>query len=238
MDLKRKKRYLRFPVLFGGGAIGALGANIILSNNSILESAAESDLIGNLSVVRGNGTYSFSLSLNPGTRYKIANDNELQVNSALDHEANAIEEIEITADNGVDTPLVKRFFVFVLNVIENPVNTTAPVIVGVATVGEILSLQTAGVWEEPDAIGATFAFQWMQVGTPDVEIEGETDPDEFIPGAELEGESVRLRETCTNSAGSVAEVSNSIGPLVAAVDLSSFLHFNREEISGLQLGMI
>lgn len=180
-----------------------------LSNRSIAEDASVDDVIGTLSVSNGSGSYTFSITADPDSKFKIDGD-ELQVGAALDYETAASHSVTIEADNGVDAPISRTFSIAVENVIEAPVNLVAPVVTG--DLDGILTCST-GTWELPDAAGATFAYQWKDADD-DSDLTGETanalDTQDYI------GLEVYCEVTATNSAGATAEDSNTVGPLEEA----------------------
>ena len=78
---------------------------LTLGDNRIAAAAANGTAIGQMNVRNGEGTYTFTLSTNPGSLF--------QVDGAILEKAGALSAgsytIGITADNGVDTPIVDSF---------------------------------------------------------------------------------------------------------------------------------
>lgn len=95
-----------------------LGPTIQLSAFTVAESASVATVIGTLSVINGSGTYTFTITADPDSKFQIANDDELQVAAALDYETATSHSVTIEADNGVDDPITRSFTVFVSNVFE------------------------------------------------------------------------------------------------------------------------
>lgn len=87
-----------------------------------------------------------------------------------------------------------------------PTNLTAPVISGTATEGETLTA-AQGTWGGYPAPALT--GQWKRAGSA---IGGETGPAYLLATADV-GENITYTETATNSEGSAAATSNSIGPI-------------------------
>ena len=200
-------------LLSRGGAGFVATPRVALSDVSVDENAAVDTVIGSLAVNNGSGSYTFSITSDPDSKFKIANDDELQVDGALDFEAAASHQVTVEADNGVDPPLSRTFTVFVINLIEAPVNTVAPVVTGVAQVGEVIQCST-GTWT--DMQSGTFAYQWKDAAD-DSNIDGATSATFPVTG-EWVGESVYCTVTATNSADSAEEDSNTVGPFDPGVE--------------------
>lgn len=195
----------------GGGDFVAT-PRITLSALTIAEDAEVNDVIGTLAVANGSGSYTFSITADPDSKFNIDGD-DLRVDAALDYEAATSHLVTIEADNGVDDPISRQFTISVTNVIEAPVNLAAPEVTG--DLDGILTCST-GTWELPDAAGATFAYQWKDADD-DSDLTGETantlDTQGYI------GLEVYCEVTATNSAGSTAEDSNTVGPLEEAPEV-------------------
>ena len=84
-------------------------ATIQLSSATIAENASVGAVVGTLSVTNGSGTYTYTLTSNPGTLYAIDGGN-LEVADTLSVGSDAIT---IEADNGVDTPISRAFLITV-----------------------------------------------------------------------------------------------------------------------------
>jgi hypothetical protein len=96
----------------------AVPATIVLSENSIAESAATSSVVGLLSTQNGSGTYTFTITADPDNKFAIANDNELQIDQTLDYETKTSHLVTVEADNGVDDPISRQITINVLDVVE------------------------------------------------------------------------------------------------------------------------
>jgi hypothetical protein len=94
----------------GGGASGfEPPPSITLSANSIAEDASVNDVIGTLAVANGSGSYTFTITADPDSKFQIANDDELQLADTLDYETATSHLVTIEADNGVDDPISRQF---------------------------------------------------------------------------------------------------------------------------------
>jgi len=99
--------YLGLGLRFGGS--GAIGASIQLSANTVDEAATVGQTVGTLSVSNGSGSYTYSLTSNPGGLFAI-DVADLEVGAAL---TAGDQPITVQADNGVDTPLTRVFTITV-----------------------------------------------------------------------------------------------------------------------------
>lgn len=113
----------RFDLIAPGwpGTIGfdtnlPLGPTIQLSASFIAEDASVTDVIGILSVANGSGTYTFTITADPDSKFQIDNDDELQVGDTLDYETATSHSVTIEADNGVDDPFTRMFTISVTDV--------------------------------------------------------------------------------------------------------------------------
>jgi hypothetical protein len=100
------------------GATLSSSTQIALSAETIAEDADIDDVVGTLSVTDGSGVYAFAITSDPDDKFKIANDNELQVKNLLDYETKTFHVITVTANNGVDTPIARQMTISVTNVFE------------------------------------------------------------------------------------------------------------------------
>jgi len=91
-----------------------------------------------------------------------------------------------------------------------PVNVTAPVVSGTATVGQTLTT-TNGTWTGLPA--PTYTYQWQRVTT---NISGATSSTYVLVAADA-GSTIRCVVTATNSAGTVSANSNSTASVAATV---------------------
>lgn len=95
-------------------AIAALGASlrsIQLSAATVLNNATVGTTIGTLSVLNGSGSYTFTLTSNPGGLFAISGSN-LNVAAAL---SIGSDPITVHADNGAGSVLNGVFLITVLN---------------------------------------------------------------------------------------------------------------------------
>lgn len=99
--------YLGLGLRFGGS--GIVSASISLSGSTIGDTATAGTFIGTLSVSNGSGSYTYSLTSNPGGLFAI-DVADLEVAAAL---TAGDQPITVQADNGVDTPLTRVFTISV-----------------------------------------------------------------------------------------------------------------------------
>jgi hypothetical protein len=193
------------------GAAGAGFPSIQLSSASIAEDAAGDAVIGTLSVANGSGSYTFSITADPDSKFQIINDDELALGTeaTLDYETATSHLVTIEADNGVDDPISRQFTITVTNVIEAPVNVTPPAVTGSVEVGSTLSCST-GTWTDMGA--GSFAYQWKDAAD-DSNLDGETANTLALTHDLLDIE-VYCTVTATNAADSTAADSNTVGPVV------------------------
>jgi hypothetical protein len=97
----------------------ASGALILLSLNTVAENASVGATIGTLSVSGGSGSYTFTETADPDSKFSITGAS-LKVGAALNYEAATFHTVTVQADNGVDTPLSRLFNIFVTNINEAP----------------------------------------------------------------------------------------------------------------------
>lgn len=191
---------------------GGATARIALSNRSIAEDAEDPAVVGTLSVANGSGSYTFSIAADPDGKFAIDGD-DLVTDAPLDYETATSHSVTIEADNGVDTPITRSFTINVTNVLEQPVNTTEPVVTG--QLDGILTC-SPGTWLSPDADGATITYQWKDADD-DSDLDGETN--NALDSQGYIGLSVYCLVYCTNDAGSGFVSSNTVGPLEEAEDV-------------------
>lgn len=91
-----------------GRAIAPL-PSILLSNASVASTASIGDTIGTLSVVGGTGTYTFTLTSNPGTLFAIDTP-RLKVGAVL---SAGSKTITVHADNGAGSVISQSFSITV-----------------------------------------------------------------------------------------------------------------------------
>lgn len=104
------------------------GAVIGLSSLSLGETAVGGDLVGILSVSNGNGSYTFSITSDPSSKFDIDGvDNtrlEVEALATFDYGSATSHLVTIEADNGVDPVLSRTFQIAILDE-TNPSITSA-----------------------------------------------------------------------------------------------------------------
>lgn len=95
----------------------ASGPSMLLSASTVAESASIGDLVGTLSVFNGSGSYTFTITADPDSKFDIDGD-DLEVGAGLDFEADATHSVTIEADNGVDDPITRTFDITVTDIPE------------------------------------------------------------------------------------------------------------------------
>ena len=96
-------------VASGGLPVVGTGPIMVLSGSSTTDAAAIGDLVGTLSVVNGSGSYTFTLTSNPGGLFSITG-NQLKVAAAL---SAGNKPITVHADNGAGSVLDWNFTIVV-----------------------------------------------------------------------------------------------------------------------------
>lgn len=91
-------------------------ASLVIDADTIAEDASSGTVVGILSVLGGNGTYTFTITADPDSKFAIANDDELQVDAALDYETATSHSVTVEADNGIDDPIERVFTINVTDV--------------------------------------------------------------------------------------------------------------------------
>lgn len=99
------------------GSIGGAGPTILLSNATVASSAAVGTTIGTLSVVNGIGSYTFTLTSNPGTLFSISGSS-LQVAAAL---TAGSDPITVQANNGAGSIVNQPFTIIVTGSQSEPI---------------------------------------------------------------------------------------------------------------------
>jgi hypothetical protein len=178
------------------------GAGVALSNATVAANATIGTTVGTLSVVGGTGTYTYSLTSNPGGLYAISGSN-LNVAAAL---SPGTTPVTVQAAGGVPTPLSNVFAITVTPVPIVPANTVLPVISGSTAVGQTLTT-TNGTWTGFPAPG--FTYQWKRGGA---NISGATASSYLLVSADS-GAMITVTVTATNTAGSASATSTGVGPI-------------------------
>jgi hypothetical protein len=112
---------------FSPGSIWRIaGGNVVndpsiqLSSTSIAENASVGDLVGTLSVSNPSGSYTFSITVDPDSKFvlDVGDNTRLELEATLDYETATSHSVTIEADNGVDTPISRVFTITVTDVEE------------------------------------------------------------------------------------------------------------------------
>lgn len=94
---------------------GGTGSAIILSSYSMPETITNGTSIGTLSVAGGTGTYTFTITDDPDDVFSV-DATSLDKLGTVDFETKTFHQVTISADNGVDPPIVQTLTVQVLDV--------------------------------------------------------------------------------------------------------------------------
>lgn len=111
---------------------------INLSSTAIDEGAATGRTVGALSVANGSGTYTFTITADPDSKFAISSGN-LVTSAALDYETKTSHSVTIQADNGVDTPISRTFSIAVNNVLEGNLGPTTAGFAAGASAGTLIT---------------------------------------------------------------------------------------------------
>lgn len=104
--------------LFGRGTdrfalLGGSVARLLLSASTILDNASIGATIGTLSVQGGKGSYTYSLTSNPGSLFSISGSS-LQVAASLSAQDGS-HAITVQANNGAGSIITQPFLITVLS---------------------------------------------------------------------------------------------------------------------------
>lgn len=102
----------------GGGRVQA--AAIIISNNNQDENTAIGTTIGNVSVIGGSGTYTFTKTADPDSAFTFATPPALKNAIVFDYETATGHNVTIHADNGAGSVLNRTFNIGVNDIDEVP----------------------------------------------------------------------------------------------------------------------
>ena len=96
---------------------GAAEARISLSPETVLDDAVGGDLVGTLSVLNGSGTYTFSITSDPDSKFDVdgTDSSLLEVEALATFTAGNTHLVTVEADNGVDPVLSATFSIFVVS---------------------------------------------------------------------------------------------------------------------------
>jgi hypothetical protein len=186
------------PVDEAGNAT-TMGAVILVSNTTVLESATIGTNVGTLSVAGGTGTYTFSLTDSAGGKFAVAGTNGVNLNTAatLNYATAPSHNITVSATNG-GTPITRTIVITVVMVPVLPANAggaNLPAISGSTVVGGVLT-STTGTWTGNPP--PTYAYQWKR-GATNVG----TNLNTYTTVAADIGSTMTVVVTATNAAGSV-----------------------------------
>ena len=195
------------PVDESGNAT-TMGAVILISNTNVFDNIAVGATVGTLSVAGGTGTYTFSLTSNPGSLFVTAGTNGVNLNTAAALTAGS-KPVTVQAAGGVPTPISRALSITVAQSPTPPVNTALPVISGTTTVGQTLT-STGDTWTGFPT--PTYAYQWKRGGSA---ISGATASSYLLVSADA-GATITVTVTATNTAGSASATSAGVGPIAAA----------------------
>lgn len=105
----------------GARAVGPTGPVILLTASSISEAAVSGSTVGVLSVANGTGTYTFTETADPDSKFAVSGAN-LNTAAALDFATASSHSVTISATNGVDDPIVRTFTITVLEDVAAPLD--------------------------------------------------------------------------------------------------------------------
>ena len=182
-----------------------MGAVILISNTNVFDSIAVGATVGTLSVAGGSGTYTFTLTSNPGSLFATAGTNGVNLNTAAALAAGSYP-VTVQAAGGVPTPISRSLSITVNQSPVIPANTVLPVISGSTVVGQTLTT-TNGTWTGFPAPG--FTYQWQRGGT---NISGATASSYLLAVADT-GATITVTVTGTNSSGNASATSAGVGPV-------------------------
>lgn len=100
-----------------GQTSGNPGPIITLDGQVISEAAAIGDVVGELAVVGGSGSYTFEVTGGTGSALFAVDGDFLEVAATLDFATLPAPTVEITADNGEDDPISRTFTITVTDFI-------------------------------------------------------------------------------------------------------------------------
>jgi hypothetical protein len=199
----------------GGGAATPL---IVLSNISVLENQPVNTTVGNLSVINGEGTWTFTLTDDATGKFNLSGA-VLRASESFDYETAASYSITVEATNGTDT-LTRSFGIDVLN--DTADDLTAPDITSVTiddTTPQVGQTLTASVVASGNP-APTYSYQWKadgeNVGT------GST----YVVQASDLGKFLTVTATATNSQGSdsmTSDGTSAVAPAPVLVTKADFV---------------
>jgi hypothetical protein len=90
---------------------------IVITAQTVAEDASIGAAVGTLSVVNGSGSYTFSITVDPDSKFAI-DGAALELAAVLDYETATSHSVTVEADNGVDAPFTRTFTISVTDVAE------------------------------------------------------------------------------------------------------------------------
>lgn len=116
------------PNITGAGVnLRPSGPTIHLSNATIPATSSIGTVVGALTVTGGTGSYTFTLTSNPGSLFAISGSN-LQVAAAL---SAGSDPISIKADNGAGSTVTQPFLITVTGSTNGPMDFSVPGNIGI-----------------------------------------------------------------------------------------------------------
>jgi len=184
-------------------------SNVALSNNSIAEENTVNQVVGNLSA-NGTSPITYSITGADASSFNI-NGNQLRASEIFDFEVKDSYSITITATNSEGSSSAIAFTITVTDINENtsPSLISAPTISGTTQVGDILT-RTLGTYNGTPT--PTRTGVWQRGTTT---ITNQTGATYTLVSADV-GQTIRWRETATNSEGSLTTNSASTATITAA----------------------
>ena len=198
-----------------GGLPITITNGILLSNSTIAENSANGTTLGTASVpATYSGAPVWSLTDVSGTFQINSSTGVITVlsNTALNYEVNTSLPITISVSGVTPAAPNDNVSVVITNVVETPVNTVLPVILGTAQVGQTLGV-TNGTWTDMAGPGtATYSYQWKRGG---VNIASATASTYTLVHAD-DGAVITCAVTATNTAGNATATSAGTSAVVEA----------------------
>jgi hypothetical protein len=154
MYFARKHRRQRLGVVPGGPSLPA--ALYLSGPNQVTEGAAPGTVIGYLQVLNGSGTYTFTKTADPSAKFTLA-AGALSTAGVWDYEVATFYPVEITANNGVDPPIVRTINVRIIGI-------PAPQLSNQAAVP--ISATQANISVTTDSANGTLYFVVTKSATP------------------------------------------------------------------------
>jgi hypothetical protein len=169
-----------------GSGVIANDPSIQLSSTSIAEDASVGDLVGTLSVSNPSGSYTFSITADPDSKFvlDVGDNTRLELEATLDYETATSHLVTIEADNGVDTPLSRQFTITVTDIDEvAPTITSAnsgsvsenEVLAFALTANEAVTWSITGGADQSKFELSGSTLRWASNGTKDFESPDDAD---------------------------------------------------------------